>query len=313
MVSELLRHPDAYNVRALTRDPTKPAAQSLAARGAEVYRADIDNGPDTLAAAFEGAHAIYALTDFWQTQSATAEIVQGKAIVDAAARITTLEHLIWSAIPNPERMSGGKFLHVNHWKSKSLVTEYIQQKPELWTKTTTILFPNYFENCLTSPGRYLPAPDAHGVYSLSFPHSPETVMPNVSIADTGKLVRTILETGPAYFTKTIAFYSQALSETEKLAALGESMLQHDPVPETRLILCLEYNIPTRYHKISADEFQQILRSRDGMSAEMTVDFAEQLMIFEECGNIYARTSLFKLERYADPYTYLGVGQQPINR
>ena len=113
-------------------------------------------------------------------------------------------------------------------------------------------------------------------------------MPNVSIADTGKLVRTILETEPAYFTKTIAFYSQALSETEKLAALGESMLQHDPVPETRLILCLEYNIPTRYHKISADEFQQILRSRDGMSAEMTVDFAEQLMIFEECGNIYAR-------------------------
>ena len=48
-------------------------------------------------------------------------------------------------------------------------------------------------------------------------------MPNVSIADTGKLVRTILEAGSAYFTKTIVFYSQALSEAEKHVALGESM------------------------------------------------------------------------------------------
>ena len=115
-------------------------------------------------------------------------------------------------------------MKVNHWKSKSLVAEYIQhEKPELWAKTTTILFPNYFENCLTSPEKYLPVPNANGVYTLSFPHSPDTVMPNVAIADTGKLVRIVLEGGSEYFTKTIAFYSQALSEAEKLAALGESM------------------------------------------------------------------------------------------
>lgn len=225
MVSELLQHPDTYRVRVITRDPTKPAAQSLAGRGADVQRADLDDGPDALAVVFFGAHAIYALTDFWQTQSATAEIAQGKAIVDAAARTPTLEHFVWSALPDPEKLSGGRLLNVNHWKSKSLVTEYIQrEKPGLWAKTTTILFPNYFENCLTVPERYLPAPDTTGVYTLSFPHGPDTVMPNVSIADTGKLGRIILEGGSEYFTKTIAFYSQALSEAEKLAALGESML-----------------------------------------------------------------------------------------
>lgn len=83
--------------------------------------------------------------------------MQGKAIVDAAARTTTLQHFVWSALPDPVKLSGGKILNVNHWKSKSLVTEYIQQeKPALWTKTTVILFPNYFENCLNTPERYLP-------------------------------------------------------------------------------------------------------------------------------------------------------------
>jgi len=70
-------------------------------------------------------------------------------------------------------------------------------------------------------------PDANGIYTLSFPHSPDTVMPNVAIADTGKLVRIVLDAGSEYFTKTIAFYFQALSETEKLNALGKSMSRRD--------------------------------------------------------------------------------------
>lgn len=157
MVAELLRHSDLYNIRAITRDPSKPAAQELAARGVEVQQADLDGGKEALAAVFAGAHAIYALTDFWQKQSAAAEIEQGKAIADAAAVTTTLQHFVWSALPDPVALSGGQFLNVHHWKSKSLVTEYIQtEKPELWAKTTTILFPNYFENTLTSPDRYLP-------------------------------------------------------------------------------------------------------------------------------------------------------------
>lgn len=53
------------------------------------------------------------------------------------------------------------------------------------------------------------------------------------------------------------------------------------------LLCSGYNIPTQYRKISAGEFQQLLESRDGMSAELALDFAEQLMMFEDYGNVYA--------------------------
>lgn len=157
MVAEFLKHPDLYHIRAITRDPAKPAAQELAARGVKVQREDLEAGRDVLTSAFAGAHIIYALTDFWQKQSAAAEIEQGKSIADAAAATTTLQHFVWSALPDPVASSGGQFLNVHHWKGKSLITEYIQtEKPDLWAKTTTILFPNYFENCLTNPDRYLP-------------------------------------------------------------------------------------------------------------------------------------------------------------
>ena len=120
-------------------------------------QADLSGGRDALAAAFTGATSIFALTDFWQTQSTVIEIAQGRAIADAAAQTTTLKHFVWSALPDPVKLSGGKFMNVHHWKGKSLVTEYIQSThPGLWAKTTTVLFPNYFENCLTTPERYLP-------------------------------------------------------------------------------------------------------------------------------------------------------------
>ncbi|XHG04015.1 hypothetical protein AWENTII_007299 [Aspergillus wentii] len=95
-------------------------------------------------------------------------------------------------------------------------------------------------------------------------------MPNAAIADTGKLVRAILEAGSRYLEKTVAFYSEALSEAEKLAIIGK-----------------RYNVPVQYQQVGSSEFQKILQSRDGLSEEIALDFTEQLMIFEKCGNVYA--------------------------
>lgn len=66
--------------------------------------------------------------------------------------------------------------------------------------------------------------DESGTYTLKFPHSPTTELPNVAISDTGKLVHIILEAGAVYFTKTIVFWAQGLSEAEKLVELGQCML-----------------------------------------------------------------------------------------
>lgn len=159
MARELLQSPHLYKVRAVTRDPRKPAAQRLAELGAEIQAVDLNEGIEALAPVFADADAIFALTDFWATQSTEAEIAQGRAVADAASLTSTLQHFIWSALPDPEKLSGRALMHIHHWKGKSLVTDYIrEQHPGLWNKTTTVLFPNYFENCLTYPDRYLPKP-----------------------------------------------------------------------------------------------------------------------------------------------------------
>jgi hypothetical protein len=97
------------------------------------------------------------MTDFWQEMSFDVEYRQGKDMADIAATLPQLEHFLWAALPDARAISGGKFTHIYHWQSKAAVTDYIREsQPELWVKTTAILFPNYFENCTTNPSRYLP-------------------------------------------------------------------------------------------------------------------------------------------------------------
>jgi hypothetical protein len=155
-VQSFLQEPTKYHVRGLTRDPTSPKSKKLAEQGVELVQADLDDA-ESLQRAFEGAHIIYAMTDFWQSMSATIEIEQGKRIVDIAAALPQLEHFVWASLPDGKELSKGQFVNIFHWQSKADVAKYIKDsKPELWAKTIEILFPNYFENCVTNAPVYLP-------------------------------------------------------------------------------------------------------------------------------------------------------------
>ena len=63
VATTFLKEP-GWKVRALTRDTSSTKSQALAAQGAEVVQANIDT-PETLSAAFVGANAIFAVSDFW--------------------------------------------------------------------------------------------------------------------------------------------------------------------------------------------------------------------------------------------------------
>ncbi|RGP74749.1 hypothetical protein FSPOR_1328 [Fusarium sporotrichioides] len=265
----LAQYPDRYIVRGLTRNTSSPKAQELSKLGIEVQQADVDDSK-SLQDAFRDAHIIYAMTDFWQHMSGAKEEAQGKSIMDIAAELPHLQHLIWADLPDANQISGGVYPHVYHWQSKATVTKYIREdKPELWKKTTTVLFPNYFENCLTQPGTYLPIKQADGTYLRSFVLPETTHLPNVAISDTGKLVQYILDHPQQCLSKTIAFYSEAISEGEKIRSMAEA-----------------YNINIRYHELSSDEFQGILKNH--MDDITALDFTEQLLIFRDFGMIYER-------------------------
>jgi hypothetical protein len=50
-------------------------------------------------AAFKGAYAVFAVTNYWETMDAKAEIQQGKTLADAALE-SGVQHFIWSSLPN---------------------------------------------------------------------------------------------------------------------------------------------------------------------------------------------------------------------
>ncbi|KAF5970912.1 hypothetical protein FCOIX_10135 [Fusarium coicis] len=274
VVRTLANSQDRYNIRGLTRNISSPKAEALKELGIEMRQADVDDA-ESLRQAFQGANVIFAMTDFWQHMSAAKEEEQGKRIMDIAADLPHLEQIIWASLPDAKTISNGMYPHVYHWQSKAAVTDYIRMaKPALWKKTTAVLFPNYFENCLTQPRTYLPIKQHDGTYLRSFVLPETTPLPNVAISDTGKLVQYVLDHPDECLEKEIAFYSEAISEGEKINSMASA-----------------YGIDIRYKELSSEEFQSNLKSK--MDDVCALDFTEQLLIFRDFGMIYTRPEFIR--------------------
>jgi uncharacterized protein YbjT (DUF2867 family) len=56
---------EGWNVRAVTRNVNGDAAKALASQGAQLVTADYDD-ENSILKAFEGAQAIFAVTNFWE-------------------------------------------------------------------------------------------------------------------------------------------------------------------------------------------------------------------------------------------------------
>ena len=124
-----------FKVRALSRDPSKH--RELAD---EVVEADL-NRPETLKAAFEGAHGVFLVTNFFREKGAD-EFTQATAAV-RTAKDAGVKHLIWSTLPNVEAISGGKF-HVPHFTGKAKVDSIV--KAAGFASHTFVIAPFYFQN-----------------------------------------------------------------------------------------------------------------------------------------------------------------------
>lgn len=159
-----------YQIRAVTRNSSSPKALSLVSQGVEVVVGDFDN-PSSLDTAFDGASVIFSVTDFVQliTNSSLREAAaasdkgegvyirdyethQNKNIIDAAAKVSTLERFIYSSLPNMSKLSGGKYAHAYYCDSKAAGEEYGKiTYPKLWEKTSVFYAGFYLEN-LSGPG-----------------------------------------------------------------------------------------------------------------------------------------------------------------
>jgi uncharacterized protein YbjT (DUF2867 family) len=134
-----------FAVRAITRDTNKDKAKALAARGAEVVSADLDN-VESLKKAFAGAYGVYGVTNFWEHFSGEKEKAQAKNIADAA-KAAGVKHVIWSSLedtrklmkPDDKRMPMlQEKYRVPHFDAKAEADAYFQGLP------TTILVTSFY-------------------------------------------------------------------------------------------------------------------------------------------------------------------------
>jgi len=146
-----------FEVRALTRNPDKH--RELAE---EVVAADLDK-PETLKAAFEGAHGVFLVTSF--REAGTDELEQATAAI-RAAKDAGVKHLIWSTLPDVEKISGGKF-NVPHFTGKAKVDRLV--KDGGFENYTFVIAPFYYENLA---GAIAPHRQADGSMSWALPLDP---------------------------------------------------------------------------------------------------------------------------------------------
>src|SRR5713226_5928684 len=147
-----------FKVRALTRNPGKH--RELAE---EVVEADLDR-PETLEAAFEGAHGVFLVTNFWE--AGTGELRQASAAV-RAAKDAGVKHFVWSTLPDVEAISGGKF-HVPHFTGKARIDRIAKEAG--FANHTFVIAPFYYQNLV---GALAPQKQADGSLGWALPLDPD--------------------------------------------------------------------------------------------------------------------------------------------
>lgn len=112
---------DGWQVRALTRDINKPAAQELKSLGAELVAGDMDNRAD-LDAAFNGVYGVFSVQNFWLPNVGfDGEVRQGKLVADAA-KAAGVQHFVYSSVGSAHRGMGQK-----HFESKWIIEQYVHK------------------------------------------------------------------------------------------------------------------------------------------------------------------------------------------
>jgi uncharacterized protein YbjT (DUF2867 family) len=207
-----------FAIRAITRDPNKDKAKALAAKGAEVVKADIDD-VESLKKAFAGAYGVYCVTNFWEHFSAEKEKAQAKNMADAA-KAAGVKHVIWSTLedtrklmePSDKRMPTlQEKYRVPHFDAKAEADAYFSGLP------ATYLVTSFYWDNLYMFG-LAPKKGDDGVYSWTFPMG-NAKLAGIAAEDIGKCAYGIFKAGQQYLGKTVGIVGENLT----IGEMGEKL------------------------------------------------------------------------------------------
>lgn len=190
---------DGWNVRALTRDVNKPAAQALAEAGAELVAGDMDSRSE-LDAAFQGVYGVFSVQNFWLPNVGyEGEIRQGKNVADAA-KAAGVQHLVYSSVGSAHRGMGQK-----HFDSKWVIEQYIQTLGVPYT----ILRPAFFMDNHNWSRAYI----LSGTYT-GIGLRPEKGVQSIAVEDIGVFAGLAFANPQEFLGKTIELAGDELTESQ---------------------------------------------------------------------------------------------------
>lgn len=220
-----------FVLRALTRKTTGAAAMALAAAGAEVVAADLDDEA-SLGRAFAGAHGVFAVTNFWEHLSPEREYAQAGNIARAAKR-AAVGHLIWSTLEDTRRFVPlgdarlptlmGRY-KVPHFDAKGEADALFAGLPVTYLRTVF-----YWDNLIhfgMGPRR-----DAEGRLVFVLPMG-NARLPGIAAADIGPAALALFAKGGTAVATTVGIAGGQLSGAEMAAELSRAMgetVRHHPM------------------------------------------------------------------------------------
>lgn len=145
-----------FSVRALTRNPDKPAGRALAALGAEVVAGDLDDEA-SLRRACEGVYGVFSVQNFWEKGVGfDREVTQGCHLA-RAAHAADVQHFVQTSVANCDNANG-----VMHFQSKHEIEKYIDSLALPRTFLREVFFMENFTEPVTPSGNKK-ATDPHWV------------------------------------------------------------------------------------------------------------------------------------------------------
>jgi uncharacterized protein YbjT (DUF2867 family) len=211
-----------FSVRAITRDPTKDNAKALAAKGAEVVSANLDD-VESLKRVFAGAHGVFAVTNFWEHFSAEKEKAQAKNIADAA-KAAGVKHVIWSTLEDTRQFMSAddkrmpmlqEKYRVPHFDAKAEANAYFSGVP------ATMLVTSFYWDNLYMFG-LAPKKGDDGQYAWAFPMG-NAKLPGIAGEDIGKTALGIFKAGDQYIGKTVGIAGEFLTIDQMGQSLSKNL------------------------------------------------------------------------------------------
>ncbi|HYI34134.1 MAG TPA: NmrA/HSCARG family protein [Glaciibacter sp.] len=228
----ILADPDGpFRLRALTRDPQSASAQKLAALGAEVVKADLDDAP-SLRAAFEGAHGAFVVTNYWAPRTEEEEVARSRAEMEieqagaaaAAAKEAGVAHVIWSTFEDTRDFFGtddsiapsveGGY-KVPHFDAKAEANLHFTK---LSVPTTFLVTTFYFDSMKL--GMFTSREDGKLRVTLPIGDSRSS---GVASEDIGRTALGVFKRGSEFIGKTVGVAGSHLTGEEWASALGTAL------------------------------------------------------------------------------------------